>query len=44
MATGEVEILGSQLEILNAALTPPFQLDEYSEAGEDVRLSIVTWI
>ena len=38
MATGEVEILGSQLEILNAAQTPPFQLDEYSEAGEDVRL------
>ncbi|MFL2526940.1 MAG: aspartate--tRNA ligase [Candidatus Azotimanducaceae bacterium] len=38
MVTGEVEILGSQLEILNAALTPPFQLDEYSEAGEDVRL------
>ena len=38
MPTGEVEILGSQLEILNAALTPPFQLDEYSEAGEDVRL------
>ena len=38
MATGEVEILGNQLEILNAALTPPFQLDEYSEAGEDVRL------
>ena len=38
MATGEVEILGSQLEILNGALTPPFQLDEYSEAGEDVRL------
>ncbi len=38
MATGEVEILGGQLEILNAALTPPFQLDEYSEAGEDVRL------
>ncbi len=38
MMTGEVEILGSRLEILNAALTPPFQLDEYSEAGEDVRL------
>ena len=38
MATGEVEILASQLQILNAALTPPFQLDEYSEAGEDVRL------
>ena len=26
------------MEILNTALTPPFQLDEYSEAGEDIRL------
>jgi len=38
MATGEVEVLGKTLEILNASQTPPFQLDEYSEAGEDVRL------
>ena len=38
MATGEIEVLGSELEILNAAATPPFQLDEYSEAGEDIRL------
>jgi aspartyl-tRNA synthetase len=38
MATGEIEILGKTLEILNAAKTPPFQLDEHSEAGEDVRL------
>jgi aspartyl-tRNA synthetase len=38
MATGEVEVLGRTLEILNPSLTPPFQLDEYSEAGEDVRL------
>ena len=38
MATGEVEVLGNELEILNAAETPPFQLDEYSEAGEDIRL------
>ncbi|MEM9621152.1 MAG: aspartate--tRNA ligase [Pseudomonadota bacterium] len=38
MATGEIEVLGKDLEILNAALTPPFQLDEHSEAGEDVRL------
>ena len=36
MATGEIEVLGKKLEILNAAQTPPFQLDEYSEAGEDV--------
>jgi aspartyl-tRNA synthetase len=38
MVTGEVEVLGSTLTILNASATPPFQLDEYSEAGEDVRL------
>ncbi len=38
MATGEIEVLGKTLTILNAAATPPFQLDEYSEAGEDVRL------
>ncbi|MCB1691567.1 MAG: aspartate--tRNA ligase [Pseudomonadales bacterium] len=38
MPTGRIEVLGSELEILNRAETPPFQLDEYSEAGEDVRL------
>lgn len=38
MATGEIEVLGKELDILNAAQTPPFQLDEHSEAGEDVRL------
>ena len=38
MATGEIEVLGQELEILNASATPPFQLDEYSDAGEDVRL------
>ncbi len=38
MPTGEVEVLGLELEILNASETPPFQLDEYSDAGEDVRL------
>ncbi|MCZ6887653.1 MAG: aspartate--tRNA ligase [Gammaproteobacteria bacterium] len=38
MKTGEVEVLGATLEILNASSTPPFQLDDYSEAGEDIRL------
>jgi aspartyl-tRNA synthetase len=38
MATGEIEILGATLTILNASATPPFQLDEHSDAGEDVRL------
>ncbi len=38
MKTGEIEVLGRTLEILNASLTPPFQLDDYSDAGEDIRL------
>src|SRR5210317_1298010 len=38
MATGEIEVLGKELEILNSAATPPFQLDEYTNVGEDVRL------
>lgn len=38
LATGQIEVLGSELTILNAAETPPFQLDQHSEAGEDVRL------
>ena len=38
MATGEIEVLGKEIEILNEAETPPFQLDEHTEVGEDVRL------
>ncbi len=38
MPTGQVEVLGKDLELLNAAATPPFPLDEYSDVGEDVRL------
>lgn len=38
MATGEIEVLGKKLEILNKAETPPFQLDEHTAVGEDVRL------
>ena len=38
MSTGEIEVLGKELEILNTAATPPFQLDEYTNVGEDVRL------
>jgi aspartyl-tRNA synthetase len=37
MASGQVEALGQQLEVLNSSETPPFQLDE-EEINEDVRL------
>ena len=38
MPTGRIEVLGKELEILNAAATPPFQLDEHTRVGEEVRL------
>ncbi|WP_027329517.1 aspartate--tRNA ligase [Marinimicrobium agarilyticum] len=38
MATGEVEIYGTALSILNEAETTPFPLDSHSSVGEDVRL------
>lgn len=38
MPTGRIEVLGKELIVLNAAETPPMQLDEHAEVGEDVRL------
>ena len=38
MATGEIEVYGTALEILNEAETTPFPLSEHSSVGEDVRL------
>ena len=38
MPTGRIEVLGKELEILNIADTPPFQLDEHQSVSEDVRL------
>ena len=37
LATGEVEVLGHTLEILNKARTPPFQLDD-ENVQDDIRL------
>ena len=38
MATGDIEVLGKEIEVLNSAETPPFQLDEHTAVGEEVRL------
>ncbi|WP_286805171.1 MULTISPECIES: aspartate--tRNA ligase [unclassified Marinimicrobium] len=38
MATGEVEVYGTGLTILNEAETTPFPLDSHASVGEDVRL------
>jgi aspartyl-tRNA synthetase len=38
MKTGDVEVYGLEIEILNESETPPFPLNEHSPAGEEVRL------
>ncbi len=36
--TGEIEILVSSLNVLNAALTPPFTIEDETDGGEDIRM------
>ncbi|MBK0369355.1 aspartate--tRNA ligase [Flavobacterium agrisoli] len=36
--TGEIEILVSELNILNTALTPPFTIEDDTDGGEDIRM------
>ena len=38
MATGEIEILVTQLTVLNASLTPPFTIEDETDGGEDIRM------
>jgi aspartyl-tRNA synthetase len=38
MATGDVELLASRVVILNRADTPPFAIDDDTDASEDLRL------
>ena len=38
MPTGMIEVLAKEVEVLNSAATPPFQLDEHGKVGEEVRL------
>jgi aspartyl-tRNA synthetase len=36
--TGEIEILVTELKVLNAALTPPFTIEDNTDGGEDLRM------
>lgn len=38
MTTGEIEILVTELTILNASLTPPFTIEDETDGGEDIRM------
>ena len=36
--TGEIEIIASELNVLNESLTPPFTIEENSDGGDDIRM------
>ncbi len=36
--TGDIEILVSELTVLNAAITPPFTIEDETDGGEDIRM------
>src|SRR5699024_10484455 len=38
LASGEIEIAGTELEVLNSAETPPLQIDEAETVGDSARL------
>ena len=38
MPTGDIEVLVTKLTILNAALTPPFTIEDETDGGEDIRM------
>jgi aspartyl-tRNA synthetase len=38
LATGEVELMGKELRLLNAAQVPPFTIEDETEANENTRL------
>ena len=36
--TGDVEIIVSELNVLNSALTPPFTIEDNTDGGDDIRM------
>ena len=38
LPTGDVEIIVNELQVLNAALTPPFTIEDNTDGGDDIRM------
>lgn len=38
IATGEIEVIGSEITVINESKTPPIQIDGHTDISEDVRL------
>ena len=38
LPTGDIEIIASELRVLNASVTPPFTIEDQSDGGDDLRM------
>jgi aspartyl-tRNA synthetase, bacterial type len=38
LSTGDIEIIVSELDVLNTAATPPFTIEDNSDGGDDIRM------
>lgn len=38
ISTGDIEIIVESLQVLNAALTPPFTIEDETDGGDDIRM------
>ena len=38
LPTGDIEIIASQLNVLNISVTPPFTIEDQSDGGDDLRM------
>ncbi len=38
LLTGEIEIIVSELTVLNASVTPPFTIEDNTDGGDDIRM------
>ena len=38
LPTGEIEIIASELNVLNTSLTPPFTIEDNTDGGDDIRM------
>ena len=38
LATGDIEIIVNKLNVLNAAMTPPFTIEDNTDGGDDLRM------
>ena len=36
--TGDIEIIVSELNVLNTAMTPPFTIEDNTDGGDDIRM------